>query len=128
MAVQLDTIGIVVTDMGKSLAFYRLAGLTIPEGQDEESNVEVRTDSGVTLGFLTEATAKQAEPRWQTPVGQRMNLQFQCGSPAEVDTTHARLIEAGYSSYTDPWDAYWGQRFARVQDPDGNIVNFFSEL
>ena len=126
MAIQLDTIGIVVQDMAKSLAFYRTAGLPIPDGQDSERNVEFTDETGISLGFLTQETAQQADPRWQIPTGQRMNLQFNCGSPAEVDATHARLIAAGYTSYTEPWDAYWGQRFARVQDPDSNVVNFFA--
>ena len=108
--------------------FYRLAGLAIPDGQDEERNVEFTDANGISLGFLTRETAQQADPNWKVPTGQRMNLQFRCESSAEVDATHANLLAAGYASYTDPWDAYWGQRFARVQDPDGNVVNFFAHL
>lgn len=126
MAIQLDTVGIVVRDMNASLAFYRTLGLAIPSGTEAEDNVEVGLPSGLTLGFLTEATARQADLSFQEPVGQRMNLQFKCSSPAEVDATHASLIAAGYPSHTDPWDAYWGQRFARVSDPDGNIINLFA--
>lgn len=126
MAIQLDTIGLVVRNMGASLAFYRTLGLAIPDGQDAETNVEFTAPNGITLGFLTEETARRADPRFQEPLGQRMNLQFKCDSADEVDATHARLIAAGYTSYDDPWDAYWGQRFARVIDPDGNIVNLFA--
>jgi hypothetical protein len=79
-----------------------------------------------TLGFLTEETARYADPTFVEPVGQRMNLQFACESPAEVDAVHAKLIAAGHESHTAPWDAYWGQRFARIKDTDGNIVNLFA--
>lgn len=126
MAIALDTIGIVVRNMSASLNFYRTLGFDIPTGDEHEANVEFKTPDGVMLGFLTEATARQADPRWQDPVGQRINLQFRCDAAAEVDAVHARLVGAGYVSYTEPWDAYWGQRFARVQDPDGNIVNVFA--
>ena len=40
MAINLHTIGMVVTDLGKSLSFYRSLGLEIPEGQDNEFHVE----------------------------------------------------------------------------------------
>jgi uncharacterized glyoxalase superfamily protein PhnB len=128
MALQLHTIGIVVSDMGKALTFYRHLGLTIPEGAEAESNAECTIGNGITLGFLTEEAAQHADPARIQPVGQTMNLQFQCDSPAEVDATYTKLVAAGYASYTAPWDAFWGQRFARVKDSDGNIVNFFALL
>jgi catechol 2,3-dioxygenase-like lactoylglutathione lyase family enzyme len=128
MAIQLNTIGIVVSNMGASLAFYRHLGLPVPDGHDAEDNVEVELPSGITLGFLSEAVARQADPTFIEPVGQRMNLQFACESATEVDATHAKLVAAGYVSHTDPWDAYWGQRFARIKDTDGNIVNLFAGL
>ncbi len=126
MAVHLHTIGIVVRDMDASLAFYRILGLDIPTTTEGEDNVEVTLPNGITLGFLAETTARQAAPTFKDPIGQRMNLQFACDTPAEVDATHARLVAAGYASHTDPWDAYWGQRFARVIDPNGNVVNLFA--
>jgi uncharacterized glyoxalase superfamily protein PhnB len=128
MAIQLHTIGIIVNDMGKALAFYRHLGLPIPANLDGESNAECKISEGVTLGFLTEEAAQQADPKWQKLSGQTMNLQFECGSPAEVDSAYKKLTAAGYTSYAEPWDAFWGQRFARVKDPDSNIVNFFALL
>ncbi len=126
MAIQLHTIGIVVGNMAESLAFYQHLGLPVPDGQDAEDNVEVELPNGITLGFLTETVAHYADPTFVEPVGQRLNLQFACESAAEVDATHAKLVAAGYASHTDPWDAYWGQRFARIKDADGNIVNLFA--
>ncbi len=87
--VTLDTIGLVVRDMGRSLAFYRLLGLPIPDGLDAEAHVELLTPGGPTLGFDAEETVRRLDPHWREPVGQRMNLQFACGSPAEVDATYA---------------------------------------
>lgn len=57
-----------------------------------------------------------------------MNLQFVCETPGEVDAMHASLVASGYASHTAPWDAFWGQRFARVTDPDGRVVNFYAAL
>ncbi len=72
--------------------------------------------------------AKQADPGFVTPVGQSMNLQFECDSPADVDRRCEALLAAGYRGYAAPWDAFWGQRFARVIDLDARIVNIYAPL
>lgn len=91
--------------------------------------MEVPFDNGVTLGFDAEAMVRQVDPRCPPPPsGQRLNLQLRCDTPAEVDAAHERVVSAGFESYQAPWDAFWGQRFARVIDPDGQVVNLFAPL
>lgn len=128
MDIKIQTIGIIAKDMAKTMNFYRTLGLPIPAQADEEFNYDFTTQNGLILGFLTEAAAKQADPNFITPVGQSINLQFMVDSPDEVDEIHASLIKAGYASYAEPWDAFWGQRFARVTDPDGRVVNIYAHL
>ena len=42
--------------------------------------------------------------------------------------TYARVVDAGFEGKTDPWNAFWGQRFAYLRDPDGNTVALFAPL
>jgi uncharacterized glyoxalase superfamily protein PhnB len=28
----------------------------------------------------------------------------------------------------EPWDAFWGQRYATAKDPDGNHVDLFASI
>ena len=128
MPIALKTIGVIVTDMSKTLAFYRTLGLDIPADADAEDNVDFATPQGVILGFLTLARAAGADAHFKTPTGSSLNLQFECGTAEEVDTTYKELMTAGYTSYAAPWDAFWGQRFARITDPDGRIVNLYASL
>jgi uncharacterized glyoxalase superfamily protein PhnB len=123
-----DMIGITVADMGRSLAFYRLLGLSIPEGQESEPYVEVITPNGYRISWNTEAMVRQIDPEWETPVGQRITLAFKCESPAAVDTAYQAIVAAGYASHKAPWDAFWGQRYAVVRDPDGNLLDLFAPL
>ena len=59
----------------------------------------------------------------------RMGLAFRCDSPKDVDATFYRVVQAGFKSKdTAPYDAFWGQRYASVFDPDGNAVDLFAEL
>ncbi len=127
MAIHIDVIGIVVADMARSLAFYRHLGLDVPASADTEPHVEVPLPGGLRLAFDTVDTIRSFDPGWTAPSGgHRVGLAFACESPAEVDKTFAELVAAGYESHLEPWDAFWGQRYASVHDPDGNSVELFA--
>jgi catechol 2,3-dioxygenase-like lactoylglutathione lyase family enzyme len=129
MTPQLDLIGIVVDDMAAALAFYRRLGLDIPATADGEDHVEVTLPGGLRLAWDTVATIRSFDPRWTPPSGgHRMGLAFRCASAAEVDRVHAELVAAGHKGHLEPWDAFWGQRYAVVLDPDGNSVDLFAAL
>lgn len=128
MATQLDMIGIVVHDMAASLRFYRLLGLEIAEGAEAQPHVEVITPNGYRVAWDGEELMKSLYPDWVQPVGQRIALAFKCDSPAEVNTLYEQLVAQGYAGYKDPWDAFWGQRYAVICDPDGNHVELFAAL
>ncbi|MEV7425127.1 MULTISPECIES: VOC family protein [unclassified Streptomyces] len=122
-----DAIGLVVSDMAASLAFYRLLGLDVPADADAAPHAEAVLPGGLRVLFDTEETVRSYDPGWTRPQGGgRVGLAFLCGAPAEVDATHASLVAAGYRSGIEPWDAVWGQRYAVVLDPDGCEVSLFA--
>ena len=125
---QPDLLGITVQNMAASLRFYRLLGLEIPATQDDEAHVEVTLPGGFRLAWDTEALMQSLNPNWQPPAGQRMTLAFKCASPQEVDALYAAVLAQGYHGHRAPWDTFWGQRYAAVVDPDGNLVDLFAEL
>ncbi len=124
-----NMIGLVVADMATSLAFYRRLGLEIPAGADTEPHVDVAVPGGLRLAFDTVETIRMFDPDWAPPTGgPRIALAFACDSPAEVDRCYADLTGAGYAGHLAPWDAFWGQRYAIVHDPDGNGVDLYAPL
>jgi catechol 2,3-dioxygenase-like lactoylglutathione lyase family enzyme len=121
-------IEVVVADMALSLAFYRRLGLDIPAEADAEPHVDVDL-GGLHLAFDTRETILSFQPDWTPPSGGHgMALAFACASPDEVDAAHAELTAAGAGSALEPWDAFWGMRYAVVHDPDGNPVDLFAPL
>ncbi len=130
MAILPVEIDMVVNDMNTSLTFYRLLGLDIPEGQNEEPMVEIVTSNGYHLSWSTVAMmVQQGGDKWANlPARGRMRLAFKCDSPTEVDAIYERMMRAGYTSETAPWNAFWGQRFTQVLDPDGALVDIFAPL
>jgi catechol 2,3-dioxygenase-like lactoylglutathione lyase family enzyme len=129
MTPRLDLIGLVVSDMAASLAFYRLLGLELPADADARPHVEVTLPGGLRLAWDTVDTVRSFDPAWQPPSGgHRVALAFDCGDPTGVDETFALLVDAGHDGHLAPWDAFWGQRYAVVHDPDGNAVDLFAPL
>ncbi|MFF2141231.1 VOC family protein [Kitasatospora sp. NPDC058190] len=128
-APQLAFFGLAVSDMAASVAFYRRLGLAFPEGAEQEPHVEAELPGGLLLVLDAESTVRSFHPGWQPPTGNsRAGLAFRCQSPAHVDAVYEELTGAGHHGELKPWDAFWGQRYATVHDPDGNGVDLLAPL
>ncbi|WP_433052900.1 VOC family protein [Dactylosporangium sp. CS-033363] len=126
---RLNVFGLVVADMPRALAFYRRLGLDVPEAEDKSPHVEHVLDGGVKLCWDTVETVRSFMPEWSAPTGgSRIGLAFECSSPAEVDRVYGELAAAGHDGHKAPWDAFWGQRYAVLHDPDGNSVELYAAL
>lgn len=125
----LEAVGIVVTDMERTLEFYRLLGVEISDEFSTEGNVDVVLPSGLRIMFSTEDRMRKFDPGYRPPGGRgRVSLAFRCASPMDVDALHEAIVEAGFASVLDPFDVFWGHRYATVLDPDGTRVDLFARL
>lgn len=126
MTASLDAIGIVVSNMGDTMKFYKKLGLEFVTGDESESHAEASGPGGLRIMFDTEESV-QSFSKWQRPSGShRVALAFLCDSTGEVDRLYAELTSGGGHSHLEPFDAVWGQRYATVLDPDGNGVDLFA--
>jgi catechol 2,3-dioxygenase-like lactoylglutathione lyase family enzyme len=127
MSPRLNLVGIVVQDMARSLAFYRRLGLDLPADADTQPHAECTLPGGLRLAWDTVETIRSFDPDWSPPSGSpRMSLAFLYDTPAQVDEAYASLTGLGYEGHKAPWDAFWGQRYAVLHDPDGNGVDLFA--
>ncbi len=124
---ELNAIGIGVADLERTLRFYRLLGLDLPESTTEE-HVEATMANGTRLMFDTEEVIRSFLPDWSRTDGNQVSLAFECSSPAEVDEIYRRVVDAGFEGEKEPWDAFWGQRYALLGDPDGTRINLYAPL
>ena len=128
---KLDAVGIVVADLAKGVAFYRILGVPFPEGVEdsEHGHAEATLDGGIRLMLDTEEEVQKFDPSWKRSGGSpTSNLAFNCGSPKQVDELYAKAISAGARAHKEPFDAFWGQRYAQVRDHDGNGVDLYATL
>jgi uncharacterized glyoxalase superfamily protein PhnB len=129
MTPRFDALGVVVSDMPRALAFYRKLGLEFAAGAESEDHVEAELPGGLRYMFDTESVVRTFDPEWQRPSGgHAVGGAFKCDSPEEVDRVYAELLETGGSPHKEPWDAFWGQRYAQLADPDGTMIELFAPL
>jgi catechol 2,3-dioxygenase-like lactoylglutathione lyase family enzyme len=126
---KLDVFAVVVSDMARSVAFYGRLGLEFPDGAASEPHVEAQLGGGIRYALDTEEVMRAFDPGWTRPSdGHLHGGAFRCDSPDEVDNLYAELLQAGGSAYKEPWDAFWGQRYAQLRDPDGTVIDLYAPL
>jgi catechol 2,3-dioxygenase-like lactoylglutathione lyase family enzyme len=126
-----DVVGVIVSDLQTAVGFYRRLGLEFPQDLDPmgHGHVEAPLPGGLRFTLDTEETIRSIDPTWSPPTkGHRVAIAFLCDSPGEVDRLYREVTEGGAAGYKEPWDAFWGQRYAQVQDPDGNVIDLFAPL
>lgn len=122
----LDAIGIAAKSIEHSLKFYGLFGLDfkmIGEGHHESvlpSGMRIMIDSFELLSKI--------DPNWTPATISNITLCFKQSDVKRVDKLYSDIINAGYKGHKEPWDAFWGQRYASVKDPSGNQIDIFADV
>ena len=119
-----DQLNLVVSDMEATVAFYRRLGLEIPDtdGEFQAHHRNARLPGGIDMDFDSQEFARHWDAGWKSgPV-----IGFKVDSRDAVDRIYADLTGAGYTGQQPPYDAFWGARYAVVEDPDGNPVGLMS--
>jgi len=123
----LNQLNLAVRDMHAAVAFYRRLGVdlkTVGDGRHAAAQLA--------NGMLLELDTTDFVPEWDAgfagSTGGTTVLGFSLPSPEAVDEMYAELTGAGYRGHQPPYDAFWGARYAIVDDPDGNPVGLMSPI
>ena len=128
MPAKLAALGITAQDIPQSVRFYRELGVDVADPESAEDHHEATLPNGLRLMWDTVELMRKLDPEWQQPQGHAISLAFECDGPDDVNATYARVTQAGFQGMTEPFDAFWGQRYANLLDPDGNAVDLFASL
>ena len=127
-----NQINLVVRNMHESLDFYRRIGLDIPAGAVWESggrghHVKAAGTGDVDLEFDSHALAHAYNQGFAAERG-RVVIGVGLESREAVDAAWQALLAEGAQGLQPPFDAFWGARYAIVEDPDGNPVGLMSPV
>lgn len=114
-----------VRDIAATAAFYRRLGLTVND-MGTFARAEM-PDGSAGLEFGTAELTRSYDPGFRAPEGVATStLNFALPSRQAVDDLYAELTSDGQHAHLAPIDAFWGSRFAIVEDPDGNQIGLHS--
>jgi uncharacterized glyoxalase superfamily protein PhnB len=124
-----NQVNLVVRDTDASMAFYRLVGLDIPETTVWRTahgahHATVAAEAAA-LELDSHALARRYNEGFDAERG-RVVVGLRLESREAVDEAYRRLIAEGHQGLQPPYDAFWGARYAIVEDPDGNPVGLMS--
>jgi catechol 2,3-dioxygenase-like lactoylglutathione lyase family enzyme len=130
-SIRLDQLNLVVRDVVASQAFYTRLGLAFSEESDpvwahhhvtaprgDIAPVDIDLDSTVFAG------------KWNVgwPGGPGVVLGFKVETRQDVDDVVGELRAEGVAVQQEPYDTFWGARYAIVSDPDGHAVGIMSPV
>ena len=125
-------INIIARDIEKSAAFYRELGVELPTPASPPQgprHLAGPTGDGARLEIDDEQLAcfYNAALRASGSAA-RLIVGVSLGGRDEVDALFATLVAAGHPALQQPYDAFWGARYAIVADPDGHAVGLMSPI
>jgi len=128
----LDQLNLVVADIEKSAAFYRRLGVEVPASDPgpDGKPFHVNANPGGEFSFDLDSAffAGIWNKAWKgrSDLAGRVVVGFSVDTREAVDAMYADIVAAGYKGLQPPFDAFWGARYAIVEDPDGIAVGLMS--
>ena len=125
-----DQINLVVRDMERSITFYRRLGVRIPEEAIWRTpsgihHISITSPEVCDFAFDSHKLAREYNQGFEAERG-KVLIGFRLPTREAVDETYANLIAHEHQGLQEPYDVFWGARFAIVEDPDGNPVGLMS--
>lgn len=125
---KISAVGVVTSDLKKTVSFYELLGFTFPEHKEDEDHLEPQTPEG-SARLMLDSKKLVTELLGEEPKhGNHSSFAIEYDSQDEVNRVVQKVKEAGFMVVKEPWDAFWGQRYAVVSDPDGYMVDLYASL
>jgi catechol 2,3-dioxygenase-like lactoylglutathione lyase family enzyme len=134
----LDQVNLVCGNTDASIAFYRRLGVDIPDaaiwrtatGAHHVSAGDRSEDQAIDFDLDSTAFAQCWNRGWKgrTDLKGRVVVGFRVDTRAAVDDVFRDMTSAGYRGLQGPVDAFWGARYAILEDPDGIAVGVMSPI
>lgn len=124
---KLNALGILGSNIEASLRLYRMVGVPFPDFDPNEGHYDADLGDGMRLMLDTHEVALSFIDDFTQPKGNDViTPTVECDSPEAVDEAYPNITSAGFTGVREPFDAFWGQRYATIADPDHNPVDLYA--
>ena len=125
---KLNAVAVTTSNLQKTVEFYMFLGFTFPEHKNDEQHLEPVTSDG-SARLMIDSKALIADIVGEVPKpGNHSSFAIEYDSAGEVNSIADKLKTSGFKVVKEPWDAFWGQRYCIVEDPDGYKVDLYAAL
>ncbi len=124
---RLNAVGVSSKNIGETVKFYQLLGFEFQPYGKEDRHVESINNQGSKLMIDHISMVKEIIGVTPAP-SNHSNFAIQYDTPSDLNLVVKSLETGGYGIVKPAWDAFWGQRYAVVKDPDGYMVDLYSYL
>jgi catechol 2,3-dioxygenase-like lactoylglutathione lyase family enzyme len=125
---KITAVAVSSSDLKKTVAFYTLLGFEFSDFADDEQHVEPITSAGSARLMIDSKELIKGIIGEEPKASNHSPFAIEYDSPAEVNQIAAAIEAGGFKVVKQPWDAFWGQRYAIVEDPDGYKVDLYAAL
>lgn len=120
----LAQVNLIVTDLAAAKEFWALLGW---QSTPRHSKAAVLTfPNGMNLVLHEPEFARLWDPAYAGVAAGSTVVDLNLPTRDSVDEVHARVVAAGYRSSVEPWDTFFGARYAIVCDRDGHRIGLKS--
>lgn len=125
---KISAVGVSSSNIQKSVEFYSLLGFDFTGVDLTQDHVEPITPDG-SARLMIDSNQMIKDITGEEPVqGNHSTFAIEYSSVEELNGVADKLKKAGYVFKKEPWDAFWGQRYAIIADPDGCLVDLYARL
>lgn len=125
---KLNAVGVCASNIKKSVQFYELIGFKFQPFKDEDQHVETIPETGSVKLMIDSKELIRSLINAEPTTSNHSAFAIQFDSSDEVNSVANKLKDAGFRVHKEPWDAFWGQRYAVIADPDGNLIDLYASL
>ena len=125
---KLNAVAVSSSNISKTVEFYKILGFEFPEFKEDEQHVESLPKQGEPKLMIDSHKMMTDILGYEPKPGNHSSFAIEYSSPTELNEVAQKLTSAGYTLAKEPWDAFWGQRYAIASDPDGYKVDLYATL
>lgn len=125
---KIDAASVTTTNMQRTVEFYTFLGFDFTGVDVNAGHVEPQTPEGSARLMIDDVEIVKETIGTDPKPGNHSSFAINYPTPAEVDNVAEKVKVAGFSVVKEPWDAFWGQRYAVIADPDGYRIDLYANM